>query len=137
MDSPKFYNFTTDRIFCKIELAEVKRLFAIVDKTVLDKAIVDAFTSYDGFSSFYKNSLDQWPSDLSKWDHNQVGTLLNVYVKDHDAYEEYWQSETIDSGNGELNSIINDALKPDGLKIVKVAYYIVERQERKFYKSAT
>jgi len=132
MVSPKEYNFTTDRIFCKIELTEVTKMFNAVDKKVLDEAIAANFTSYDGFISFYKNSLDQWPSELSEWDHNQVGTLLSVFIRGHEDYTEDFQYENMTNENGALDNIVYGGLKESGIRLSNIAHALRRREERKF-----
>lgn len=80
LDSPREYNFCTDRIFCYIPLESVKRLFAISakeDHNQLKEVIRERFTSRDGFISFYSNNLEEWVNKpLSQWDHNEIATLL-------------------------------------------------------------
>lgn len=91
MDSPREYNFTTDRVYAHIPLAVVRRLFARskAEKHVrLAATIRDRFTSYDGFLSGYSNSLDTWLAKrLSDWDHNELGTLLIALLDDCDALD--------------------------------------------------
>jgi hypothetical protein len=85
LDSPREYNFSTDRIFCKISLADVKRLFAISmanDHDVLRDTIKGRFTSYDGFISSYSNEVSEFlRKPLRQWDHNEVGTLLLAVIE--------------------------------------------------------
>jgi hypothetical protein len=80
MSSPREYNFATDRIFCTIPLARVKRLFVLSRRDNherLARVIAKRFTSYDGFISGYRNELDTWlAKPLADWDHNELGTLL-------------------------------------------------------------
>lgn len=80
LDSPNYYNFSTDRIIAEIELSEIERIFSLVDKDKLEDKIKERFTSRSGFISFYDNSLDAWPESLDQWDANQVGTLVECYL---------------------------------------------------------
>ena len=86
MSSPRFYNFTTDRVFASISYGRVLRLFALSKKDEharLAAEIKRRFTSYDGFISSYSNSLDTWlTKPLAKWDHNEVGTLFRAVLGD-------------------------------------------------------
>lgn len=82
MDSPREYNFTTDRVYGLVPLKVMRELFKR-SKTeghkTLAALIADRFTSYDGFSSFYSNDVDSWlekAGRLQDWDHNELGTLL-------------------------------------------------------------
>ena len=80
MTSPRFYNFETDRLFCRVPVATVERLFEISkgdDHKTLAKVIRERHTSRDGFISFYENDLAKWlEKPLEDWDHNELETLL-------------------------------------------------------------
>jgi len=93
MESPREYNFQTDRLF--IELPEASAV-AFVDyilanhKEELEKLIAQRFTSRDGFWSNYDNTLEAW-GDPSKWDLNQLGTCFEIF--------EYLEDEIYDGHN--------------------------------------
>lgn len=97
LESPKFYNFETDRLFCDITEKEAKKLFNIVTDNGnnfehLAKTIESRFTSYDGFISHYSNNLDDWlEKPFKEWDCNELGTLLesfiSQFVEDNDSDE--------------------------------------------------
>lgn len=91
MDSPREYNFTTDRVYAHIPLSVVRKLFAISRKekhSRLAAAIKGRFTSYDGFISGYRNELDTWlEKPLTDWDHNELGTLLMALMPDGRDWE--------------------------------------------------
>ncbi len=80
MDSPREYNFATDRIYADIPLSVMRELFkrSKADKHATFSAVIkERFTSYDGFISGYSNRLQEWLSKpLTDWDHNELGTLL-------------------------------------------------------------
>ncbi len=79
MESPREYNFTTDRVFMQIPLDAVQRLMAFVPEAILGKVIRDDFTSRDGFMSWYSNDITEWlAKPLETWDHNEVGTLVKA-----------------------------------------------------------
>jgi len=80
--SPKEYNFETDRIFIKIQENHCIEFIKYIIKNYkkeLEKIIKTKFRSNSGFISFYKNSLDLWPKDYSRWDHNQIGTCFELF----------------------------------------------------------
>jgi hypothetical protein len=81
-ESPREYNFETDRIFIEIEenhcIEFIKHIVTNYKKE-LEKKIQDMFTSRSGFISFYKNSIDLWIDDYSEWDHNQIGTCFELF----------------------------------------------------------
>lgn len=80
VDSPREYNFTTDRVFATLTAGAVRKLYAAskADKhATLAKVIRERFTSYDGFHSHYSNTLSDWTGKpLANWDHNELETLL-------------------------------------------------------------
>lgn len=82
MDSPREYNFTTDRIYAHIPVSVVRKLWAIskAESHVRLKArIAESFTSRDGFHSYYANGLrDEWLNPVTEYDHNQLCTLIEA-----------------------------------------------------------
>lgn len=80
MDSPREYNFTTDRVFVKVAVSTVRKLFAISRKDgheSLRHRIAGRFTSCSGFISSYPNDLASWlEKPVTEWDHNELGTLF-------------------------------------------------------------
>lgn len=92
--SPRFYNFTNDRIFCYISPDEVTRIFKATNKEKLRALIKEHYTSRDGFSSHYDNDLNNWLLEpLTEWDHNQLGTLLKCYVEQECGYDGLYMME--------------------------------------------
>jgi len=92
--SPREYNFETDRVFCSIPAQSVSRMLLAVDLSGLDKLIAEKFTSYSGFISRYPNSLSAWmTTPISRWDHNQVGTLLEYYWMTEEGLTEISQMD--------------------------------------------
>lgn len=86
--SPKEYNFDTDRIFAMANADALKTLRFKADERVLVETIKDRHTSRSGFISFYSNSLEDWPSEVSDWDHNQLCTLILSFIpKDEYSFE--------------------------------------------------
>lgn len=86
MDSPREYNFTTDRVYAHIPLAVVRKLFRKSERfdnhATLAQVIAERFTSYSGFISGYRNDLESWLSKpLRDWDHNELETLLLANIR--------------------------------------------------------
>jgi hypothetical protein len=132
--SPKYYNFETDRIICHIDKLEVRRILSKVDKITFTQLIKDKFTSCSGFISHYPNDLTEWPDALSTWDHNQIGTLIEAYVRgkyprDFDSYAEY---ELMNNAHEHAYLAIqnNSINKID--KLYKIINYLHEREERQW-----
>ena len=95
--SPREYNFKTDRIFIEIEENHAVDFIKYLVKNYkkeLEKKIQDMFTSRSGFISFYKNSIDLWTKDFKEWDCNMIGTCFELFDFDELHFYESL-SETI------------------------------------------
>lgn len=83
-DSPREYNFATDRVYAFLPYRRALRLLALARRDnfgALGKAIRDRFTSRSGFLSHYSNDLADWQAKpFAEWDHNELGTLLLAYA---------------------------------------------------------
>ena len=96
-ESPREYNFKTDRIFIEIEenhAVDIIKYLVKNYKKELEKKIQDMFTSRSGFISFYKNSIDLWTKDFKEWDCNMIGTCFELFDFDELHFYESL-SETI------------------------------------------
>jgi hypothetical protein len=126
LNSPNEYNFQTDRIFVDVTPESVTKLFATVDKDVLRQYIKEEYTSRSGFISFYSPDLNEWPADVTEWDHNQLGTLISVAV---DFDEEKYMEEL--NGSGDVDNWVYSALNEKGTRLSNIAVYLRARQERR------
>ncbi len=107
MDSPKFYNFETDRLFVELPLEEAQRLMRETSTDSLDQVAGERHTSRSGFISFYSPDWRSW-GDVGRWDHNQLQTLVEAYVRDTQGdLEEAGLMESA-RGNGRLEVWIAD-----------------------------
>ena len=82
LESPREYNFETDRIFIEIEENHAVDFIKHIVKNYkkeLEKKIEDRFESRSGFISFYKNSIDLWTKDFKEWDCNMIGTCFELF----------------------------------------------------------
>lgn len=121
LESPRFYNFTTDRIFCEINLDGVRMMFNHVMAMARDRfteLCKERFTSRDGFSSFYDPDWQSWGLVTSDWDHNQLGVLFEAYCglffNDDDAMSgegcfSAWDLMEDFRGNGGVETCISAA----------------------------
>lgn len=88
LDSPREYNFSTDRAFIKVEVSKNNLIKVIqwIYENYYDElkiAIKEDFTSYDGFLSFYPNDIDIWMNkDIIKLDHNELSTIFDILIDD-------------------------------------------------------
>lgn len=93
--SPREYNFATDEIYCYIDEEDLKNISSSLNSETLKNIIKQRFTSRDGFSSFYSNSLDVWKEkEVEAWDEIELGTLLDAWLienqlNDDDALDYY------------------------------------------------
>ena len=81
-ESPREYNFETDRIFIEIEENHAVDFIEYIVKNYkkeLENRIEDRFRSRSGFISFYKNSIDLWAKDFKEWDCNMIGTCFELF----------------------------------------------------------
>lgn len=85
MVSPKYYNFSTDRIFADVELredwVEVMRAFIKENYEWLKDRIKKDWTSYDGFCSFMENDIRKWDKMLfEEKDERYISTMLGYMM---------------------------------------------------------
>lgn len=83
MTSPREYNYETDRIFAKVDLAEMNTLANHVDMKGFVEWVKDRLEPHDGFIPYYSNDISDWGL-LKDWDHNQFGLLLEYFTEDDD-----------------------------------------------------
>jgi hypothetical protein len=136
LNSPRAYNFATDRIFVEVSQRAVKALYKLATghpaaKAQLDGQIHEKFTSYDGFMSFYDNSLAAWPKNPLEWDANQIGTLIeSVFYQSFEPSDlAAWAIMESASGNGQIDSMLWDALDADGRAILEAERKVADGVE--------
>lgn len=136
-ESPREYNFETDRILVKVTSQEAARIFANVDRDALDRIASERHSHRSGFISSYSPNVESW-GGVESWDHNQLGTLLLAHWETtqdspwcESDYEAYYGSEL------ECNGLVSDMLFSDSAdesgkatRAANVAGYLREREER-------
>ena len=85
MVSPKYYNFSTDKIYAFVELADdwkdKVRAFMCENYDWLQQRIHDDWTSYDGFMSFMENDIDEWDKMLfEEEDARYISTIIGYMM---------------------------------------------------------
>jgi len=91
LQSPREYNYLTDRILCEIPVQTIASIYNRVTFATLDKVIKDRHTTRDGFVSFYSDSIGDWINQGAlNFDENQLETLLIAYMIDA-GFSEDWQ----------------------------------------------
>ena len=94
LDSPRFYNYTTDKLNIEIDfnINKLKR-FIKNNKTDFNLYLKDNFTSYDGFISFIENNYNDFMNKLYS-DSTEKARNLNVMLEYYILtciYESNWQ----------------------------------------------
>lgn len=85
MVSPKYYNYSTDRIFAYVELADdwkdKVRAFMSENYEWLKDRIKKDWTSYDGFTSFMENDIREWDKMLfEEEDARYISTMIGYIM---------------------------------------------------------
>ena len=85
LDSPREYNFRTDRVFATVELSEdwkeQMQTFINDNYEWLKKKISKDWSSYDGFISFMDNRISDWPERLfEEMDERYIGTMIGYMM---------------------------------------------------------
>lgn len=93
VDSPAFYNFTTDKLVCNIEVNKNKFITELqkYNFEAWEQFLKDNFTSYDGFISFYPNDPNEWTELIEeKFDTDNViiEALLQFYLEQNEEFRE-------------------------------------------------
>lgn len=117
--SPKYYNFSTDSINCKIEY-DVKALKKYV-KNNLEKFkeyIEDRYTSRSGFISSYSNDYKHWINELDDLGEHELGSILQFVISNNDDEAElnlYYAANLLEAfcntREFDADSMIKDFLK--------------------------
>jgi hypothetical protein len=139
LQSPREYNFTTDRIFCNIDDATVTKLHEETNTPTLRTVAAQNHTSRSGFFSYYSPDIDTWGC-VDTWDHNQLATLLEAWMLDHfddlhgahsdgkwTQWDEHYLMQDYAS-YGHLDNWLCHA--PAAARIANVASYLRSRAER-------
>ncbi len=82
LESPREYNFDTDRIFAYIPVSVLGTLKSVVSLENLAEVIKERHESRIGFASFYTTDIEAWNAKpLADWDHNELCTLLIAWMR--------------------------------------------------------
>lgn len=122
LESPQFYNFTTDRIFAYVHKSDIKKIYSDIDKQQLQAVISAKFTSRDGFISSYSNDLQSYNTDVLQWDYNELYALIEAHI--NDTLDEDWQLYIMDDPccNGLMGELCNLGIDEEQHKIIDDLY---------------
>ena len=91
LDSPKYYNYSTDKLVCNIEINKNVFIHELRKYNFDDweQFLKYNFTSYDGFISFYPNTTMEWDylitEDIED-DNVIIETLLKFYLEENEEF---------------------------------------------------
>jgi hypothetical protein len=134
LDSPREYNFTTDKILCECSDNEFYSMFRAVKGELLESICRENLTSRSGFASFYNPDYTTW-GNWKTWDNNQLSQVIEAYVQYMDiehgvTFDEYEIMER-STVNGVIGNIINKNCKPEIMqRVCKIADYLTVRARR-------
>lgn len=79
LDSPKYYNYRTDRIYVTVEFNAVRKLRVLMRKweKEMRELIKEHHTSREGFISFMSNDFDEWISEYLVYGNSEFGLYLS------------------------------------------------------------
>lgn len=135
---PRYYNYTTDRIFATISRADLARILHFARGQRLQEVAADWFTFCPGFRSSYPNDPKRWPR-IAEWDHNHVGAVLQAYYiatapKMTGYIFEKWEQFFADDLYEEFSTLEmwleQAAGTTPAARAIRLADYIRARQER-------
>jgi len=94
LSSPKEYNFTTDRIFCHVDLDQLLPYYNLfMSSPDAQEKIDNRFKSRSGFASFYNDFCEDWKTKpIDKWDFNELMILF--------PEPDYWELWEYANSNG-------------------------------------
>ena len=91
VNSPKYYNYSTDKLVCNIEINKYVFVHELrkYDFDDWEQFLKYDFTSYDGFISFYPNTSIEWDELINEniEDNNIIiETLLKFYLEQNEEF---------------------------------------------------
>lgn len=133
LNSPKFYNYSTDVIVCSISRVDLRAIYKATDRQKLTDHVRESCTSRSGFISFYDPDIKTW-GQVDNWEMPQIELLLDVYCEqetdaaDFNDYELY----SMDGyrGNGYFENWLCEAC-PISDRLFAIHDYLQTRDARK------
>lgn len=113
MTSPKYYNFSTDRVFANIPIDQLNKIRKEVEAHPnWAEHIREMFTDRDGFwSNFSNDSKDEeWTKE--ELQPVQYRVILDFWIENISDAHEDWELYLMDDarGNGVIDNIVDDAI---------------------------
>ncbi len=113
LTSPKYYNFSTDRIFAEVPFEQIEKIRKEAEAHPEYKEFIkERYTSYDGFSSNFEADADDDEWTKAELEPVQYRSILDFWIeKVSDAHED-WDIFLMDDfrGNGGVDELVDDAI---------------------------
>ena len=77
---PKYYNYTTDKIYCEISDKNLKLVYKYCIANHFSDIIKERLKVRDGFIPLYSDDFSEWDKDVLAWDDAQIGLLFEHFV---------------------------------------------------------
>ena len=78
--SPKYYNYTTDKIYCEISDKNLKLVYKYCIANHFSDIVEKHLKVRDGFIPLYSDDFSEWDKDVLVWDDAQIGLLFEHFV---------------------------------------------------------
>ena len=94
LDSPRYYNFTNDKIDCNITIdVDTIKEYIYTNKNAFERHLVRHHKSRDGFMSYYDHTFDGWmeyTKDFTNFDHDPYVILASIlkFIANNEGIEE-------------------------------------------------
>lgn len=113
MTSPKYYNFSTDRIFAKVPIGQINRIRKEVEAhPEYPEYIRERYTDRDGFWSNFPSDYKDEGWTAEELQPVQYCTILEFYLE-YIEQDEDWQGFLMDDfrSNGGMDNLVDDAVE--------------------------
>lgn len=130
LESPRSYNYSTDKIECRISRADIRRIYKEADKAKSANFVTKHCTSRSGYSSFYSPDLKSW-GYVDSWEYAQLSLLVQFYFENHDNFDDYWEYNTMQDyeSNGYITQWLENAC-PIIARLYRIHDYLQIRESR-------
>lgn len=113
MTSPKYYNYSTDRIFANVPIDQINKIRKEVEAhPEWPQYIKDRYTDRDGFWSNFPSDYKDEGWTKEELQPVQYETILEFYLENIEQDED-WQHFLMDDfrGNGGMDDLVDDAVE--------------------------
>ena len=88
MDSPRFYNYETDKIFGYVDREKMRELFDLCTPLAFQATVDAHLKNRSGFIAFYSDFVNEWKTKpLEEWDCNELSMIFYCLLSEVDDYD--------------------------------------------------